>query len=394
MTNNYPKAILWFIFILISLALIIGCNQQKDILPEEGSGAPSSNLIENQNELMAKEACEIAGGIQCGENEVCLTKKVDLDDAPQCCSDKWRCKINNNCCVNQKEATTDNMVLIPSGAFFMGREDREGWSPMANPQQFNDELPLHEVNVNAFYIDKFEITNQQFKEFIDATGYITDAEDIGKSAVMVSANEANEPVQGTDIGWKLIEGATWRNPEGPNSNIIDRMNHPVIHVSWNDASAYAKWIGKRLPTEAEWEKAARGDSKTNWFWSDSIEDTTYPAGKYQNIYAEHRIEYQYPDGVYDGYSGTAPVGSFKPNNYGLYDTSGNVFEWVADWYQYDYYTISPKEDPKGSANGTEKVIKCGSWYLCECFTRPANRNSAEPTRTEHGLGFRLALDAD
>ena len=289
-----------------------------------------------------------------------------------------------------KEAATENMVLIPAGTFLMGREEREGWSPMAAPETFNDELPPHRVYVNALYIDKYEVTNRQFKEFVDAVGYITEAEDHGGSHVLVPAEQADEIIQGTDIGWKWVEGASWCAPEGPGSSIDNMMDHSVVHVSWNDANAYARWVGKRLPTEAEWEKAARGGTNANWYWGDELDS----AGKYANLYGEHRKDYTYPPSVYDGYDRTAPVGSFKPNAYGLYDMAGNVFELVADWYQYDYFSNSPRDNPEGPANGAERVIKGGSWYFCECYLRPANRNSADVHRHDSGLGFRLALDVD
>jgi len=285
--------------------------------------------------------------------------------------------------------TTENMALIPAGSFMMGREDREGWTPMAAPEAFDDELPPHEVYVDAFYIDQYEVTNRQFKEFVDATGYVTDAEKDGSSEVMVSADIANTPIQGTDIGWKTVEGACWKYPEGPGSTIDAIMDHPVVHVSWNDANAYAAWVGKRLPTEAEWEKAARGGTITNWFWGDYIDS----AGQYANLYGEHRLDVIYPPEVLDGYNQTAPVGSLTPNAYGLYDMAGNVFEWVSDWFQYDYYTISPKNNPQGPLTGTEKVMKGGSWYFYECYLRPANRSNSELRRHDSGLGFRLAMDA-
>jgi len=289
-----------------------------------------------------------------------------------------------------KTATTENMVLIPAGTFLMGREPREGWSPMAAPEMFNDELPAHEVYVDAFYIDKYEVTNRQFKEFVDGTGYVTDAEREGESAVMVQADQADTPIQGTDIRWKVMEGAAWDTPDGPSSNISEIMDHPVVHVSWNDANAYAKWAGKRLPTEAEWEKAARGGTKTNWFWSDYVDN----AGKYANWWNEHRTATDIPEDSLDGFYNAAPVGSLQSNQYGLYDTAGNVFEWVADWYQYDYFKNSPRDNPKGPTSGTEKVIKGGSWYFCECYLRPANRQSTEIGGHDHGLGFRLALDVE
>ncbi len=287
-----------------------------------------------------------------------------------------------------KTASTENMALIAAGNFSMGREDREGWSPMAAPEIFNDELPPHEVYVDAFYIDKYEVTNHQFKEFVDATGYITDAEKDGGSDVMVSAEIADTPIQGTDIGWKWIALANWRAPEGPGSSIADIMDHPVVHVSWNDANAYATWVGKRLPTEAEWEKAARSGTITNWYWGDGLGNV----GQYANYYGEHRFDFVYPLEIRDGFDRTAPVGSLQPNAFGLYDMAGNVFEWVSDWYQYDYYNVSPQNNPKGPLSGTEKVMKGGSWYFCECYLRPANRNSSELRRHDSGLGFRLALD--
>ena len=291
---------------------------------------------------------------------------------------------------SQEKPSIDNMVLIPAGTFIMGRQNRKGWTPMAAPEMFDDELPPHEVYLEAFYIDKYEVTNAQFKEFVDATGYITDAEKGGASDVMVPIGEAQVPLQGSDIGWKWMSGASWHAPEGHGSGIADRMDHPVVHVTWNDANAYAKWIGKRLPTEAEWEKAARGGTQTNWFWGDALASS----GKYANMYGEHRLDHQYPEGVYDGFEMTAPVGSFQPNEYGLYDMAGNVFEWTADWYQYDYFSASPGENPQGPNSGSGKVIKGGAWYICECYLRPANRQETEIKDRNHGLGFRLVLDAD
>lgn len=293
-----------------------------------------------------------------------------------------------------KKATTENMVLVQAGTFLMGREDREGWSPMAAPEIFNDELPPHEVYVDAFYIDKYEVTNKEFKEFVDAIGYKTDAEKEKSSMVIVSSDESTEPIQGTDLGWKEINNASWKQPEGSVSSIDDRMNHPVVQVTWNDANAYAKWAGKRLPTEAEWEKAARAGTKTNWFWADSLENNSYQAGKYQNMFGEHRFDYKYPEGIYDGFNRTSPIGSFLPNNFGLYDTSGNVWEWTADGYEYNYFSNSPVNNPKGAENKGEKVVKGGGWYLCECYTRPANRESRNINDRDSGLGFRLVLDAE
>jgi len=287
-----------------------------------------------------------------------------------------------------KRVSRENMVLISAGTFLMGREDREGWSPMANPGLFNDELPPHEVYVDSFYIDRYEVTNRQFKEFVDATGYVTDAERDGGSEVIVPADQADEPIIGTDIGFRWVEGASWCTPEAPNSSVDSVMDHPVVHVSWNDANAYARWVGKRLPTEAEWEKAARGGTRTNWFWGDHLGS----AGEYANFYGEHRRDYVYPEEAIDGHEKTAQIGSLRPNDYGLYDTAGNAWEWVSDWYQYDYFSSSPTNNPKGPATGDCKVVKGGGWFLCECYLRPANREPRGAGDHDHGLGFRLASD--
>ena len=354
-----------YIFIVFVLILLVSGCVRQDITPEQDEPH--------------EDACETSGGDSCDEAEICLLPYTVVEEDDRCCPLD---------CVTPKKATTEGMVLIPAGAFTMGREDREGWSPMADPSLFNDELPSHEVYVDSFYMGKYEVTNRQFKEFVDATGYVTDAEREESSDVMVPASQADTPIQGTDIGWKWMNGANWKNPEGPSSGIEDVMDHPVVHVTWNDANAYEKWAGKRLPTETEWEKAARGGTDTNWFWGDDLDGS----GKYANIYGEHRLDYQYPEGVYDGFDMTAPVGSLQPNSYGLYDTSGNVFEWTADWYQYDYFNISSGDNPKGPINGTMKVIKGGGWYLCECYIRPANRQPQELVDRNHGLGFRLALD--
>ena len=314
----------------------------------------------------------------------------------------------------EEQEAIENMVLIPAGNFLMGRDEDRGWSAMGAPEMFGDELPLHEVYVDAFYIDKYEVTNRQFKEFVDTTGYVTDAERHGCSETMVSADEALKPenidnatiIQGTDMGWIRGEGVTWRTPEGQHSSIEELMDHPVVHVSWNDANAYAQWVGKRLPTEAEWEKAASGGAMTNWFWSDQlsvfydegivvgVDDDRDSTGKYANFYGDHLKDIVYPKGYCDGYYGTAPVGSLQPNGYGLYDTAGNVFEWVSDWYQYDYFTNSPVNNPKGPESGDSKVIKGGGWHFCECYLRPANRQPGHIEEChDNGLGFRLALDA-
>lgn len=378
------------LFSVVLLILFVGCTQtRQSACTEEALVCPDGSAVGRVPPNCSFAPCPNCkcpeGYIQEGEtcNPACYY------GTPRCLMPSVLCNETQNLS-QKKNVSKNNMMLIPAGTFLMGREQREGWSPMAAPEIFNDELPPHEVYVDAFYIDKYEVTNRQFKEFVDAAGYVTDAEKGGDSNVLVPAEQADTPILGTDIGWKVVAGATWRTPEGPNSSIENLMDYPVVHVSWNDANAYAKWVGKRLLTEAEWEKAARGGTETNWFWGDELGS----AGKYANLYGEHRKDYNYSPEVYDGFSKTAPVGSLQPNNYGLYDTAGNVFEWISDWYQYDYFSNSPKNNPQGPTSGEGRVIKGGSWYFCECYLRPANRQQLDALDRNHGLGFRLALDAN
>jgi sulfatase modifying factor 1 len=193
------------------------------------------------------------------------------------------------------------MVLIPAGEFQMGDSFNEGW---------DRERPVHIVYVDTFYMDIYPVTNERYREFMDATGH-------------------NAPT-------------FWNDPD------YNRPDHPVVGVSWYDAEAYAKWAGKRLPTEAEWEKSARGDLVNKRYpWGNNLtrDDANY-SGK----------------GGKDIWKYTSPVGSFPPNGYGLYDMAGNVWEWCADWYDEKYYSISPKLNPKGSDSGKYKVLRGGSWY--------------------------------
>ncbi|MEY2440562.1 MAG: formylglycine-rating enzyme [Verrucomicrobiota bacterium] len=241
------------------------------------------------------------------------------------------------------------MRLIPGGTFLMGS---------------SSEPPIHEVKLAPFHIDVACVTNEQFNEFVNATAYKTEAEQFGCGFVFFGhftyaqqAKYARLRVQGSEW-WCRVDGATWRHPEGPGSNIKKRWRHPVVQVSWNDAQAYAMWARKRLPTEAEWEFAARGGLEQKPFpWGENLE----PGGKqmmnvWQGVFPTLNTEL-------DGYYGTAPAISFKPNGYGLYNMTGNVWEWCCDWFDSDYYQTSPALDPRGPVSGERKVIRGGS-YLC------------------------------
>jgi len=266
-------------------------------------------------------------------------------------------------------ATPDDMVLIPGGTFKMGTDDG-----------FPHEAPVHEVNLSPFWMDKHEVTVAQFAKFVEATGYKTEAETLGWSGVF-------DPNQRT---WTKGDGANWRHPMGPKSNA--KPDEPVVHVSYADATAYAKWAGKRLPTEAEFEFAARGglDHKT-YSWGEELR----PGGKHAaNIW---QGTFPQRDEAADGFSGLAPVGTFPANGYGLHDMSGNVWEWCADWFAPDYYARSPKDNPKGPDSGAERVLRGGSWMCSENYCtgyRAAARNQTAPDSGLNNLGFRCVKDKE
>jgi sulfatase modifying factor 1 len=260
------------------------------------------------------------------------------------------------------------MALIPARVFRMGSRDK---AP--------DEAPVHEVAVGAFWIDRCEVTVAEFGRFIAATRYRTEAERFGWAEVF-------DRVRGE---WTRVDGADWRHPEGPGS--AGAPEEPVTQVSWNDAEAFARWAGKRLPTEAEWEYAARGGlAGRTYAWGDELR----PGGRVMANWWQGTFPSR--DTGEDGYRGRAPVGRFPPNGYGLYDVIGNVWEWCADWYDPGYYRRSPRGDPRGPARGTERVIRGGSWMCSENFCsnyRVASRSRATPDSGLNNVGFRCARDA-
>ncbi len=257
------------------------------------------------------------------------------------------------------------MKRIPGGTFRMGTE--EG---------FPYERPVHSVSVKPFRMDTHAVTVAEFAQFVKSTGYRTEAEKAGWSAAF------------RDGEWKKTDGADWRHPEGPRS--LARPNEPVAQVSWNDAAAYAGWAKKRLPTEAEFEYAARGGlAGKRYSWGDELKPNGKPvANWWQGIFPERNTGE-------DGYRGRAPVGKFPPNGYGLYDTAGNVWQWCADWFSETYYAQSPKADPRGAAHGDERVMRGGSWMCSENYCRGyrvASRSHATPDSALNNLGFRCVRD--
>jgi len=284
------------------------------------------------------------------------------------------------------------MVKLSGGPFRMGTDDDVGF-----PQ--DGEGPAREVTVDPVYVDRYQVTNAEFLEFVRETGYTTDAERFGWSFVfedfVASADRERVMDSVADAPWWLaVEGAYWFRPDGPSSSVEDRLTHPVTHVSWRDAQAYAEWAGKRLPTEAEWEYAARG----------GLTGTTYPWGDDLHPGGEHRCNIwqgEFPDENTgdDGYLATAPVNEFDANGHGLYNVSGNVWEWCGDWFSADYHTTDAydRDNPTGPDDGDSRVMRGGS-YLCHrswCNRyRVAARSKNTPDSSTGNIGFRCVADVE
>lgn len=281
-----------------------------------------------------------------------------------------------------------DMVLIPSGEYQIGSLHKRGF-------RSDGEGPVRKITVDAFYIDVCTVTNRQFLSFVDDTSYKTEAEHYGWSFVyrgFVSprlAQGVEQSVAATPWWW-VVNGADWKHPEGPGSDIDERMDHPVVHASWNDACAYSLWAGRRLPTEAEWEIAARGGLVQKTFpWGDELNPgNEHMCNIWQGKFPDHNT-------AEDHYIGTAPAKSFSPNGYGLYNVSGNVWEWCSDWFSQSYHVQSSNHNPVGPAKGHGRVIKGGS-YMCHasyCNRYRMGARSATTADSSAGHhGFRCAGD--
>lgn len=274
-------------------------------------------------------------------------------------------------------------AVVPATRFTMGDSSGD-----RNPA--DGEVPLHEVSLEAFSIDATSVTNADFAKFVEATGYVTEAESFGFSAVFHLALEADEEdILGVPPGtpwWYGTKGADWRHPNGRNSSIEGMDDHPVVHVSWNDAQAYCTWAGRRLPTEAEWECASRGGlDGAKYPWGDEEVDADgWRANIFQGVFPTENT-------VADGFLTTAPVRTFSPNGYGLWQTVGNVWEWCEDWFDPNTYRRSPDTDPRGPERGNARVLRGGS-YLCHDSYCNRYRNSARsqntPDSSMGNAGFR------
>lgn len=313
------------------------------------------------------------------------------------------------------DSANGGMVHISGGTFMMGGD---------NPQASKDEFPKHKVTVDGFWMDEHEVTNSQFALFVDATGHITTAEqnpnweEMKKQLpegtpkpdenVLVPASLVfTPPTQEVNLNdysqwWQWVPGASWRHPKGPNSDIKGKEIYPVVHVSWDDAQAYCKWAGKRLPTEAEWEFAARGGLINNIYpWgNEHVNAGKAKANSWEGSFPDRNTKF-------DGFDELARVRSFSPNGYHLYDMAGNVWEWCADWYRYDYYQgitdpqgINNPQGPSDSMDPEEpyvpkKVARGGSFMCNDAYCsgyRVARRMKSSRDTGMSNMGFRCVKD--
>lgn len=314
-----------------------------------------------------------------------------------------------------RAAAPPGMAWIPGGEFSMGSEDPTqslcgGRDPMP------DARPIHRVLVEGFWMDKTEVTNEQFATFVEATGYVTVAErkpdpaefpGVPTEALVPGSLLFTRPARPVTLNnamqwWRYNAGANWRAPEGPGNSATGRENYPAVHIAYEDAETYAKWAGKRLPTEAEWEFAARGGlAGRHYTWGDDLQ----PAGRWvANIF-----EGKFPtmDTGEDGYAGIAPVARYAPNGYGLHDMAGNVWEWCSDWYRADYYVQLARQplahNPQGPDDSHDpaepevaKRVHRGGSFLCtdQYCTRymVGSRDKGAPNTSSNHLGFRCVKD--
>lgn len=380
---------------LVFLILLVSCENKSDNKEESNISAVSTEAKDEGQKLLDKDKASCTSGVP----------------------DRFASVKNEQQEVIAGEGSTEKMVKIPGGTFMMGGD---------NDQARPDEYPKHKVTVEGFWMDETEVTNAQFREFVEATGYVTTAEkkpdweEIKKQLppgtpkpsedVLVASSlvftPPNHPVQLNNAGqwWSWVQSANWRQPEGPGSSINGKDDYPVVHVSWYDAMAYAKWAGKRLPTEAEWEWAARGGLEEKIYpWGDEHVEAGKPkANSWQGRFPDKNT-------LKDQYYDAAPVKSFPANQFGLYDMAGNVWEWCSDWYRHDYYqTLGKKgeiKNPQGPDNSFDpdeptvpKRVQRGGSFLCHdsycsSYRVSARMKSSEDTGLSH-TGFRTVKDVE
>lgn len=400
------------VFIFFSISFLFGCNSEKDSSPQIDTSHWNALIIDsnNGNRLASSEKIEPQQLV------ISCTREMLPEDSMGYMAGGAGAYLptieNGKPALIPSEA---GMVYIPGGEFSMGIPDPTGVKG-GGKETMMDARPIHRVKVKGFLMDEHEVTNAQFAAFVKATGYITLAEKVPTRVEFPDAlpemlvagsvvfTPPGYPVSLDDHlqWWSYVKAANWKHPEGVNSSIRGKENHPVVHIAWEDAAAYAKWAGKRLPTEAEWEFAARGGLSGNiYVWGNQIQ----PNGKKMaNIFQGHFPERNTAD---DGYTTTAPVKKFPANGYGLYDMAGNVWEWCADWYRNDYYATRASytvwQNPAGPADsydpdepGIQKKVQRGGSFLCtdQYCTRymVGTRGKADWRTATNHAGFRCVKD--
>ncbi|TPN83361.1 formylglycine-generating enzyme family protein [Aquimarina algicola] len=318
--------------------------------------------------------------------------------------------------ITQKIDGPPGMKWIPNGNFTIG-------ALMNDPEARIDEKPSHKVSMSGFWMDTTEVTNAQFKDFIKATGYVTTAEkkpdwnelkkqlppDTPKphDSILVAGAMVFTPIDTDNLfdwsqWWKWIKGASWKNPQGLQSSIENKDNHPVVQISWEDAKAYLDWAGKRFPTNAEWEYAARGGHDNRLYpWGDDGNISKY-GNTWQGTFPHY-------NDLKDGYYTTSPVGNYQPNDFGLYDMAGNVWEWTSDWYNVNYYRQNAQKEITKNPGGADtpfdpnlpytpqKILRGGS-FLCHSSYCSSYRSSAimhsSPDSSQDHVGFRGVMSQE
>lgn len=315
-----------------------------------------------------------------------------MADPPPCCVPSKRRLVRLHASIvtslDRPRATggsVEEMVRLEGGPFWMGSEAAEAFPA-------DGEGPCRVVTLSPFYLSKYPVTNAEFAEFVERTGYRTDSEREGWSYVFRNhlAGEVRGPSAPEAPWWHATAGADWRHPEGRDSSVAGRSSHPVVHVSWNDAAAYCEWAGVRLPTEAEWEYAARGGlERTEYPWGDELT----PGGRHMcNVW---QGPFPDVDTGEDGYTEAAPVDSYTANGFGLFTVVGNTWEWCGDFFGTDWHVEATRLNPAGPPRGERRVMKGGSFLCHESYCRryrnAARTGNAADTAAGH-IGFRVARD--